>query len=127
MVLYVLYSCQEKKIHLQNSAKDRLIAARRGTNQYTKEDPQNFAEAKGKETIEIAAQKAEPLIAARARERQESGINQYSPVANLPQAETGKTRDELAEMTGVSARNNLLTRGLDLHLVANLPQCLNRF
>ena len=41
---------------------------------------------------------AEPLIAAKAKERQESGINQHSPTANLPEAETGKTRDELAEL-----------------------------
>lgn len=50
---------------------------------------------------------AEPLIAAKAKERQESGINQYSPVANLPQAETGETRDELSAMSGVSARKVL--------------------
>lgn len=47
----------------------------------------------------------EPLIAARAKERQESGINQYSLTANLPEASKGETRDELAEMAGVSARN----------------------
>ena len=53
---------------------------------------------------ELALQ-AEPLIAAKAKERQELGINQYSLAANLPEAEKGETRDELATMANVSARN----------------------
>jgi len=66
---------------------------------------------------ELALQ-AEPLIAAKAKERQESGINQHSLVANLPPAETRKTRDELSAMSGVSARNiskvkNILETGSD--------------
>jgi len=48
---------------------------------------------------------AEPLIAARAKERQESGVNQHSLPANLPEPSKGDTRDELATMSGVSARN----------------------
>lgn len=51
------------------------------------------------------ALKAEPLIAARAKERQESGINQYSLTANLPEASKGETRDELSKLAGVSSRN----------------------
>lgn len=40
----------------------------------------------------------------RARLRMEEGRNQYSPVENLPQADTGKTRDKVAEHLGVSGR-----------------------
>lgn len=58
------------------------------------------------------------MIAAKAKERQELGINQYSQVANLPQAETGATRDELSELSGISARNiskvkNIISTGSD--------------
>jgi len=41
----------------------------------------------------------------RAKERQELGINQYSFMANLPPAGTGKTRYELSEISGVLTRN----------------------
>lgn len=52
------------------------------------------------------ALKAEPLIAARAKLRQLAAQNNNAARAvgaNLPQQdETGKTRDELAEMAGIS-------------------------
>ena len=51
---------------------------------------------------------AEPLIAARARLRQLASQNNNAAkavTANLPELERfGETRDELAEMSGVSAR-----------------------
>ena len=48
---------------------------------------------------------AEPLIAARARERQ-GARNDLNIPANLPGSyESGETRDELSSMSGVSARN----------------------
>lgn len=55
------------------------------------------------------ALKAEPLIAARAKERMLATQNNNAAraaVANLPQQdETGKTRDELSKLAGVSSRN----------------------
>ena len=49
------------------------------------------------------ALKAEPLIAARAKERQLSTLKQNTDVANLPpRDETGKTRDELAALAGIT-------------------------
>jgi len=44
------------------------------------------------------------IVAAKAKERIESGINQYSPVEILPQASAGKTRDELGALAGVSGK-----------------------
>lgn len=49
------------------------------------------------------ALKAEPLIAARAKERMISGVK-ANPTANLPEG-TSETRDELAALAGISARN----------------------
>lgn len=60
---------------------------------------------------------AEPLITAKAKERQIRKPD--SVVANLPpQEEAGKTRDELSTLSGVSARNiskvkNILASGND--------------
>lgn len=52
---------------------------------------------------ELALQ-AEPLIAARAKARQ-GARNDLNIPANLPGSENKETRDELAEMSGMSARN----------------------
>ena len=40
----------------------------------------------------------------RAKERMESGANQYSPVENFPEGSEGKTRDNVAERVGISGR-----------------------
>ncbi len=64
---------------------------------------------------ELALQ-AEPLIAARAKERQACGQGGILLPVNLPEATRGETRDELSTMSGVSARNiskvkNILASG----------------
>jgi len=64
---------------------------------------------------ELALQ-AEPLIAAKAKERQIRKPN--SVPANLPEGSKGETRDELSTLSGVSARNiskvkNILASGND--------------
>lgn len=51
------------------------------------------------------ALKAEPLIAARAKERQLSTLKQNTDTANLPERGKGETRDELSKLAGVSSRN----------------------
>lgn len=53
------------------------------------------------------ALKAEPLIAARAKERQATSTGGANPqlTAKLPEAEKGETRDELSRLSGVSSRN----------------------
>jgi GTP cyclohydrolase III len=48
------------------------------------------------------ALRLKPIIEARAKERMIEGINQYSPVQISAQGYTGKTRDELAKIAGVS-------------------------
>lgn len=53
---------------------------------------------------ELALQ-AEPLIAARAKERQSCGQGGVLLSANLPEAKPIDTRDELSTISGVSARN----------------------
>ena len=54
---------------------------------------------------QLMALQAEPLIAAKAKERQACGQGGALLVADLPQGETGKTRAELSSMSGVSARS----------------------
>lgn len=44
------------------------------------------------------------IVAKQAKERMEEGRNQYSPVENLPQPDTAKTRDTLAAEIGVSGK-----------------------
>ena len=66
---------------------------------------------------EIALQ-AEPLIAAKAKERQLSILKQFTDPANLPGRDQGDTRDELSELSGISARNiskvkNIISTGSD--------------
>ena len=66
---------------------------------------------------EIALQ-AEPLIAEKAKERQLSNLKQFTDPANLPGRDQGDTRDELSELSGISARNiskvkNIISTGSD--------------
>lgn len=66
---------------------------------------------------EMALQ-VEPLIAEKAKERQLSNLKQFADVANLPHRDEGKTRDELSELSGISARNiskvkNIISTGSD--------------
>ncbi|WP_181415794.1 hypothetical protein [Nitrosomonas ureae] len=51
------------------------------------------------------------MIAAKAKERKLSTLKQFTDVADLPQREAGKTRDELATMSGVSGSKEYETRG----------------
>ncbi len=46
--------------------------------------------------------KGRAIVERQARERMSAGINQYSPVENLPQADTSKTRDKLTKSIGAS-------------------------
>lgn len=87
--LGIVFAVSEMRFDNRDDAKEWIIK-----NQFGRRNLPSYERAR-------LALKLEPLLARKARERREAGVNQYSPVQNSAQP-SARTRDEVARLAGVS-------------------------